>query len=167
MEFDQNKMENILNSATYEQKTLIERTIDLWGRTVALNGRPQHFDSFDTDKAEIFQEWYFLLEEINNIDFGSNIADPPNTRENLFIEKTSRDNGIYNTEPQVTPKQRFDILKRDGFRCQLCGATAKHRARLEVDHKTPVSQGGTNDPSNLWTLCFNCNRGKRDSIIDF
>jgi 5-methylcytosine-specific restriction endonuclease McrA len=32
--------------------------------------------------------------------------------------------------------------------------------RLEVDHITPRAHGGTNDPSNFWTLCFACNRGK-------
>ena len=66
----------------------------------------------------------------------------------------------------LTPTERYEILERDGFRCQLCGATAKHRARLEVDHKKPVIEGGTNDPSNLWTLCFTCNRGKRTKLIE-
>jgi len=65
-----------------------------------------------------------------------------------------------------SPSERYRIMKRDGFRCQLCGATAKHRARLEVDHKIPLAKGGSNDQSNLWTLCFPCNRGKRDNEID-
>jgi len=57
---------------------------------------------------------------------------------------------------------RFAILKRDAYRCRLCGVAAKDadHVRLEVDHITPSSKGGTNDPSNLWTLCFSCNRGK-------
>jgi 5-methylcytosine-specific restriction endonuclease McrA len=54
---------------------------------------------------------------------------------------------------------RFEILKRDGFRCQYCGAAAPH-ALLEVDHVVPVSAGGTNDPVNLRTCCSRCNRGK-------
>jgi 5-methylcytosine-specific restriction endonuclease McrA len=66
----------------------------------------------------------------------------------------------------ISPSERFKIMERDGFRCRLCGATAKHRARLEVDHKVPVAKGGSNDPSNLWTLCFTCNRGKRDKNMD-
>jgi excisionase family DNA binding protein len=55
---------------------------------------------------------------------------------------------------------RFLILKRDNYRCQICGNNAENGARLEVDHKIAVAVGGSNDPSNLWTLCFNCNRGK-------
>jgi diadenosine tetraphosphate (Ap4A) HIT family hydrolase len=41
----------------------------------------------------------------------------------------------------------------------LCGATKKER-RLEVDHIKPRSKGGTNDPSNLQALCYQCNRAK-------
>lgn len=57
-------------------------------------------------------------------------------------------------------KARFLIFRRDDYRCQICGATAGEGARLEVDHKQPVSKGGANEVHNLWTLCFNCNRGK-------
>lgn len=55
---------------------------------------------------------------------------------------------------------RFDVFRRDEFRCQICGATASDGARLEVDHKVPVAKGGLDEISNLWTLCFGCNRGK-------
>jgi 5-methylcytosine-specific restriction endonuclease McrA len=65
----------------------------------------------------------------------------------------------------VNPKLRFEILKRDNYRCQICGATAKYRARLEIDHKIPRSRGGTDDPSNLWTFYFTCNRGKGNSLV--
>lgn len=65
------------------------------------------------------------------------------------------------TRRETSLRLRFAILKRDGFCCQLCGVTAQDGARLEVDHKHARSKGGANDPSNLWTLCFACNRGKR------
>lgn len=66
------------------------------------------------------------------------------------------------TEP-VGLSKRYAVLKRDGFQCVACGATGKD-ARLEVDHIIPRSKGGSNDMSNLQTLCFECNRGKRDSL---
>jgi uncharacterized protein YozE (UPF0346 family) len=56
---------------------------------------------------------------------------------------------------------RFQIFKRDKYCCQLCGGTAEDGKRLEVDHKLAVARGGANDISNLWTLCFECNRGKQ------
>jgi 5-methylcytosine-specific restriction endonuclease McrA len=57
-------------------------------------------------------------------------------------------------------KVRFLVFKRDDYRCQICGATAGPETCLEVDHKHPVSKGGSNGIDNLWTLCFDCNRGK-------
>lgn len=60
----------------------------------------------------------------------------------------------------MTPALRFAVMKRDHYRCRLCGKTADQGARLEVDHITPVSKGGKSVLDNLWTLCFECNRGK-------
>jgi hypothetical protein len=57
---------------------------------------------------------------------------------------------------------RYRVMKRDGFRCQLCGATAGDGARLEIDHKAAKSKGGSNEIDNLWTLCWECNQGKSD-----
>lgn len=54
---------------------------------------------------------------------------------------------------------RWFIFERDEFACQVCGQTAPS-ARLEVDHLIEVSEGGTDDPANLRTLCFACNRGR-------
>ncbi|WP_434046809.1 YozE family protein [Sorangium cellulosum] len=65
----------------------------------------------------------------------------------------------------LSKKVRFDVFKADGYSCQICGKRADSGARLEVDHKIPVAKGGTNERSNLWTLCFDCNRGKRDTFL--
>ena len=60
---------------------------------------------------------------------------------------------------------RFAIFKRDSYRCCICGASAEDGSRLEVDHKVPVSRGGSNAEENLWTLCFTCNRGKGTNAL--
>lgn len=54
---------------------------------------------------------------------------------------------------------RFEILKRDGFRCRYCGVTSLD-SMLHVDHVIPRSEGGTDDPENLVTSCQDCNLGK-------
>lgn len=59
---------------------------------------------------------------------------------------------------------RYDVLRRDGFRCQICGITAKEGAKLHVDHIIPVSKGGKTILSNLRTLCDRCNMGKSAKI---
>jgi 5-methylcytosine-specific restriction endonuclease McrA len=67
----------------------------------------------------------------------------------------------------IKPSFRFQIMRRDGFKCQLCGST-KDDAKLEIDHKKPISNGGDNSQENLWTLCFKCNRGKGiNALNDF
>jgi hypothetical protein len=71
---------------------------------------------------------------------------------------------------KVNRSVRYRILKRDGFRCQLCGRGKDDvddegkPVRLHVDHILPIGAGGTSDDSNLQTLCFDCNRGKGDGV---
>lgn len=59
---------------------------------------------------------------------------------------------------------RFDIFRRDGFTCQYCGWKPPD-VILEVDHIMPVSEGGGDEPENLVTSCFNCNRGKGTKLL--
>ena len=59
----------------------------------------------------------------------------------------------------IGKKLRFDVFKRDYFKCQYCGSCPPSVV-LEVDHIYPVSKGGTNNINNLITSCFSCNRGK-------
>lgn len=61
----------------------------------------------------------------------------------------------------ITKKIRFEIFKRDGFKCAYCGKEPPGIV-LEVDHIEAKSNGGTDDFENLITSCFDCNRGKRN-----
>jgi hypothetical protein len=65
----------------------------------------------------------------------------------------------------IPKRVRFRVLRRDGYRCRLCGLTAEDGVQLEVDHRVPVAKGGGNAESNLWTLCQPCNSGKSDSDL--
>jgi len=44
------------------------------------------------------------------------------------------------------------VLRRDGWRCQSCGAMAN----LEVHHQQFRSRQGDDSEENLITLCSNC-----------
>ena len=59
---------------------------------------------------------------------------------------------------------RFEVFKRDSFKCQYCGRSAPD-VILEVDHVVPVSEGGDNDLLNLVTSCRDCNRGKSNKKL--
>jgi len=61
----------------------------------------------------------------------------------------------------ISSEQRMRILERNGFTCQACGAgggedapcNPGHRVRLQIDHILPISQGGTDEDSNLRAIC--------------
>lgn len=62
------------------------------------------------------------------------------------------------------PEPRFEsirkeILERDDCTCQECGHLGDpDDGSLHVHHITPRSQGGSNDPENLKTLCSDCHQ---------
>lgn len=62
----------------------------------------------------------------------------------------------------ISKRLRFEILKRDEFRCVYCGATPKEQ-ELQVDHVIPKVLGGQDTPENLATACEPCNSGKSSS----
>ena len=73
---------------------------------------------------------------------------------------------IHRTQRSTSMKLRFDILRRDNFKCCACGASpAKDPAvELHVDHIIPWSKGGETTMDNLQTLCSKCNFGKGNAI---
>lgn len=52
-------------------------------------------------------------------------------------------------------RTRARILRRDGHTCYQCGDTAS-----QVDHITPVREGGTDDDNNLAAICTRCHGAK-------
>lgn len=65
----------------------------------------------------------------------------------------------------ISGSVRYEVLKRAGFRCSLCGISADERY-LDVDHIIPRNAGGQDTPEtldNYQALCYVCNRNKRDT----
>lgn len=65
----------------------------------------------------------------------------------------------------LSKRLRFEIFKRDSFKCVYCGAPPTGGV-LHVDHIKPVAEGGTNDAENLVTACPDCNLGKSAVPLD-
>lgn len=61
---------------------------------------------------------------------------------------------------RLSSKLRYQVLKRDNFKCVKCGNNADN-SLLEVDHIKPICQGGLSVIDNLETLCNFCNKGKQ------
>lgn len=64
----------------------------------------------------------------------------------------------------ISKKTRFEVFKRDGFKCQYCGRSAPDVV-LEVDHIVSVAEGGPDEMINLITSCRDCNRGKGKRLL--
>ena len=61
-------------------------------------------------------------------------------------------------KPKGWTALRSAVLHRDHNTCTYCGAQAN-----EVDHITPVSQGGTHKLNNLAAACKQCNANKNQA----
>ena|SRR3990167_9769336 len=65
----------------------------------------------------------------------------------------------------ISKKIRFEIFKRDEFKCVYCGKSPPS-VILEIDHIQPQKDGGKDEINNLLTACFDCNRGKSHIPLD-
>lgn len=64
---------------------------------------------------------------------------------------------------EIPASVRQYVFQRDNHQCKGCGQTAKETA-LQIDHIIPIARGGTNDISNLQSLCKACNQRKSHRI---
>lgn len=65
----------------------------------------------------------------------------------------------------VPAKLRWQVLRRDEFRCRYCGASSGS-SELHVDHVLSRADGGRDTIDNLVTACIECNLGKgSDSLF--
>ena len=63
----------------------------------------------------------------------------------------------------ITKSIRHEVFVRDNYKCVECGCTQKE-GTLHIDHIIPISKGGTDELSNLQTLCKECNLSKSNRI---
>lgn len=100
-------------------------------------GRNYYHDSRTYDEVRIME----AMHDIENEDV---------RKQSVAYQRTS-----------MTPRMRYNVMQRDGFRCVICGRSAdKDGVKLHVDHIQPVSKGGKTVMDNLRTLCQDCNLGK-------
>ena len=79
--------------------------------------------------------------------------------------------GVYRYDPDYiqnrtlydfSPEDKEIILKRDGYRCVICGRGEVDGVSLCVDHIKPKDKGGTNSIDNGQTLCGQHNLQKKN-----
>lgn len=57
-------------------------------------------------------------------------------------------------------KLRKTILHRDGYLCVSCKRSDRYVPATDVDHIINKAKGGSDDPSNLQSLCRKCHMTK-------
>ena len=81
------------------------------------------------------------------------------------------DKGLYRYDPDLvnapvledfSERNKRAILKRDGYRCVVCGASQAEALELHVDHIKPKDKGGRATVENGQTLCSMHNMRKRN-----
>lgn len=76
--------------------------------------------------------------------------------------------GSYQFARTVSGRLRAQVLERNGYTCQMCGAAAGdvgyrgRPIRLHVAHIVHQSQGGQATLSNLRAQCSDCNEGAKN-----
>jgi transcriptional regulator with XRE-family HTH domain len=60
---------------------------------------------------------------------------------------------------------RYEVLSRDNFTCQLCGASAPS-APVEIDRIKPIKEENEKEDhiDNMITLCANCHRARHNLL---
>ncbi|MDE2664206.1 MAG: HNH endonuclease signature motif containing protein [Gemmatimonadota bacterium] len=88
------------------------------------------------------------------------------------LEELPPDEPPYRFAHSIPSSLRAQVLERNGYTCQMCGAGASdldERAggrptKLQVGHITDLSHGGQNTLSNLRALCSTCNQGAKNLV---
>jgi len=104
---------------------------------------------------------------------GEVFRDPDRAIRNLaqegFLQKISK--GIYRYDPEhiihreledFTQDQKAAIMKRDNYRCVVCGKGKADGIELQVDHIKPKDFGGEATIENGQTLCAQHNYKKKN-----
>jgi len=99
-----------------------------------------------------------VIQRVDMSNVPTGFLGPETSEDDLFVDSKA-------TRAALSKRERFEILKRDGYMCQICGRSQRDGVKLHVDHIVPVSAGGSNDRENLQALCEDCNLGK--SNLDY
>lgn len=77
-------------------------------------------------------------------------------------ERITNSEPKHKTKRDINLRMRFLVMKRDNFKCCMCGRSPATTTGLElhIDHIIPWSKGGETVLENLQTLCQDCNLGK-------
>lgn len=67
---------------------------------------------------------------------------------------------------KLSAEIRYEVRFRARFLCEYCQTDERWQlVQFTVDHIVPISDGGSNELSNLALACFHCNRRKSNKLL--
>jgi len=127
--------------------------------------RPMEIISHEKAKADLESAYLTIM--------GKRLEDSDRAIRKLygdgFLEKIAK--GQYRYNPETSGRKEFiefsqaeknEILKRDNFRCVVCGLGRENGVELHIDHIKPRSSGGEGTVENGQTLCGRHNYLKKN-----
>ena len=86
-----------------------------------------------------------------------------------LLEYDPPDSDLYKFSRSMSTRIRAQVLERNGYTCQMCGAgageideTTGRKVKLHVGHIVDKSHGGLDELLNLRALCRTCNEGAKN-----
>lgn len=153
------------------QRELFKDIEDTWirlGRQPTSNDiRNGHSKYSLNSYIRFFGSWRKALEsfvEFINLDESTSVLD---IAQKKTVHADDIRGGFHQTQRDANLRLRFLVMKRDCFKCRICGASPASNPDLElhIDHIIPWSVGGETVIDNLQTLCSKCNLGKSNIEI--
>lgn len=115
-------------------------------------------DNFDAALAEALPDWITKL-----------LAKPDNSTRDFKIMRAHRRGMLrmdgFSDYPSDWSEMAHRIRQRDRWRCQSLGCNGINQT-LDVHHIIYLSRHGTNQQSNLITLCRPCHEKEHDRVFD-
>ncbi len=152
----------------YSEEDCFENLLAVWthyGRQPKF-GEMKHLPSQVGTKAYILRwgNWRNSLQAFVDKVNADLLEEPPMFEQAIY---TTTSNEIKTKIPDSERREikiglRFDIIKRDKYKCVICGRSpaSTFGIELHVDHIIPFSKGGKTVSENLRALCNQCNIGK-------
>jgi 5-methylcytosine-specific restriction endonuclease McrA len=155
-----------LKGATKEE--LFENIEEVWiklGKQPTWRDMQSSISSYGPSRYEkCFGSWRKALERfVAYVNKEGNVSSETGVK-SLKFEPTKK----HKTTRTVNWRLRFSVMRRDDFKCKICGASPaiKPGTILHVDHIKAWDKGGETIMENLQTLCDRCNIGKSNLSID-
>jgi hypothetical protein len=152
------------NNKQWTEQELLDNLLSVW---LLLYKQPTRRDMDNKKISKISSGSYLRYFNTWNNALQACVRYSNNTDDrNELVVSTNSDSLVHKTARDVNLRMRFNVMKRDGFKCCCCGRSPSTTPNLElhVDHVIPWSKGGESVIDNLQTLCMECNLGKSNLV---